>query len=119
MADIQWNQPAIDEYLTVVELEHLPLLADEVASLARTLAPVRLRRTPVPRWAKRGRVGTPGHLKASVVWAVGQDLAGPYADVGSLWYGRFMDPKARQLHFLRPFLPSALEWTIDGRTYYW
>lgn len=121
MADIQvlWDQAALAVWLHDIEAEHLPLLADEVASLARTLAPVRTRHTSVPRWARKGYIGRPGYLKGSVDFSVGQDFQGFYADVGSLWYGRFMDPKAKQLHYLRPFLPSALEWTLDGRVFYW
>jgi hypothetical protein len=63
-------------------------------------------------------VGVPGRLKASVDWYVGHDFLGPYADIGSLWYGRFMDPPAKQLHHIVPFLPTALFFVVDGRSYY-
>jgi hypothetical protein len=119
VADITWDDAATEEFLRDVVLSHFPELAEEVAHAAYALAPVRTRRTAVPRWAKQGYVGMPGHLKASVDWSMGEDLLGVYAEVGSLWYGRFMDPKARQLHAKRPFLPSALEWTLDGRVYHW
>lgn len=119
MADIQWNQPALSMWLATVEETHLPELAHEVEQVAYTLAPVRTRHTPVPRWAKRGYIGRGGRLKASVTSEMGSDLAGIYADVGSLWYGRFLDPKASQLHATVPFLPSALEWTLDGRVFHW
>lgn len=116
---VTWDQHALSLYLTTVEEIHLPQLAAEVEDLARMLAPVRTRHTAVPRWAKHGYVGSPGRLKASVRSEIGQDFEGVYADIAALWYGRFMDPKARQLHALIPFLPSALEWTLDGRTFYW
>lgn len=119
MADVQWDQNALSVWLTAVEERHLPDLAHEVEQLAYMLAPVRTRRTAVPRWAKQGYVGRPGRLKASVTSDMGADFIGPYADVGSLWYGRFMDPKAKQLHHTVPFLPSALEWTLDGRVFFW
>lgn len=119
MAEIQWDQRALSMWLTTIEEIHLPGLADEVEQLAYMLAPVRTRTTAVPRWAKKGYVGRPGHLKASVTSYMGSDFLGVFADVGSLWYGRFMDPKAKQLHTTIPFLPSALEWTLDGRVFYW
>jgi hypothetical protein len=117
--DIHWDQGALSMWLTAIEERHLPLLAAEVEQLAYMLAPIRERRSAVPRWAKKGYVGRPGKLKASVTSEMGRDFLGPYADVGSLWYGRFMDPKAKQLHSMIPFLPSALEWTLDGRVYHW
>ncbi len=117
--EVDWDERALNVYLHTIEAEHLPELAHEVEQLARTLAPVRIRRTAIPHWAKHGSIGSPGRLKASVTSGMGEDLIGPYADIGSLWYGRFMDPKAKQLHATIPFLPSALEWTIDGRIYHW
>ena len=115
---IDWNQPALEQLYADVAAITLPDLAMETADVARAIAPVRLRRTPVPRWAKRGYVGTPGHLKATVQTDFGVDYIGPYAIVAALWYGRFLDPKARQLHRLYPFLPSALYMVVDGKTYY-
>ena len=117
MAEVQWDQRALSLYLVAAEEELLPEIAADVADVARAIAPVRLRHFSVPRWAKHGYVGVPGRLKASVDWNMGRDFLGPYADVGSLWYGRFMDPPARQLHHLIPFLPSALYFTVDGQNY--
>ena len=57
-----------------------------------------------------------GGLTRSIGWDLGHDSLGYYADVSSTWYGRFLDPKASQLHFLRPLLPSSLE-VINGKTY--
>jgi len=57
-----------------------------------------------------------GDLTRSIGWDLGHDTIGYYADVSAIWYGRFLDPKARQLHFLRPLLPSSLE-VINGKTY--
>jgi hypothetical protein len=57
-----------------------------------------------------------GELTRSIGWDLGHDTIGYYADVSSSWYGRFLDPKASQLHFLRPLLPSSLE-VINGKTY--
>lgn len=57
-----------------------------------------------------------GELTRSIDWDLGHDTIGYYADVSSAWYGRFLDPKASQLHFLRPLLPSSLE-VINGKTY--
>lgn len=118
MAEVDWDDRALEALYAQVSAELLPMLAREVEDLARMLAPVRTRHTAIPAWAKRGYVGRPGRLKASVQSSLGEDLLGPYADVAALWYGRFMDPKARQLHHTIPFLPSALLWTVDGRTFY-
>lgn len=115
---VDWDDRALELYLTTAEEELLPEIASEVADVARSIAPVRIRHTPIPAWARHGYVGTPGHLKASVMWYMGKDFLGPYADVGSLWYGRFMDPPARQLHHIVPFLPTALYLVVDGRHYY-
>jgi hypothetical protein len=49
---------------------------------------------------------------------VDKDYTGPYADVAALWYGRFLDPPARQIKRDIPFLPTALMWTVDGRDYH-
>jgi hypothetical protein len=118
VADIEWNDGEADMFLTAVEEHLMPRIADEVRAVAQGLAPVRIRHTPVPKWARRGYVGVPGRLKASVVSWDGEDGGGRYWNVGALWYGRFMDPKARQLHRLRPFLRTALMTTVDGRVYH-
>jgi len=57
-----------------------------------------------------------GDLTRSIGWELGHDTIGYYADVSSVWYGRFLDPKASQLHFLRPLLPSSLD-VVNGKTY--
>lgn len=118
MVDLEWDQQALSVWLVAVEEPLLERIAVEVEDVARSIAPVRVRRTAVPRWAKQGYVGVPGRLKASVQHSLGSDPVGPYADVAALWYGRFMDPPARQLHHLIPFLPSALMMVVDGRDYY-
>lgn len=117
MADIEPNEAAFDALLHDVAVVVLDDLAGDVAELARAMAPVRVRHTGIPAWAHHGYVGTPGHLKASVVAWEGEDSDGPYANIGSLWYGRFLDPRARQLTRLYPFLPTALKTGVDGRTY--
>jgi hypothetical protein len=117
VADITWDDRALELYLAGVSTEVLHVLAPQVATVATALAPVRLRHTAVPRWAKKGYVGTPGHLRASVDTSYGRDGIGFYADVSALWYGRFMDPKARQLHYTRPFLPTALFSVIAGQRF--
>lgn len=118
MIDVHWDDRALEVYLTTAEEDLLPGIASDVADVARAMAPVRMRHTPVPRWAKHGYVGVPGRLKGSVAWYMGRDIVGPYADVGSLWYGRFLDPPAKQLHHMIPFLPTALYMVVDGRHYY-
>ncbi len=118
MADVVWDQHALEVYLVDVEHSLLADIASDVEDVARAIAPVRVRRTEIPVWARKGYIGTPGRLKASVTSYVSQDFLGPYADVGSLWYGRFMDPPAKQLHHLIPFLPSALYAVVEGRTYF-
>jgi hypothetical protein len=115
---IDWDQRALDRLYADVSADVLPELAHEVEDVARSLAPVRVRRTAVPRYAKHGYVGIPGRLKASVQSEFGEDLFGPYADVAALWYGRFLDPKARQLHRLYPFLPTALFLVVEGKDFY-
>lgn len=115
---IDWDQRALDRLYSDVSAEVLPDLAYEVESVARDIAPVRARHTAVPHWAKHGYVGMPGRLKASVQTEFGEDILGLYADVAALWYGRFLDPKARQLHRLHPFLPSALYMVVDGKNYF-
>ncbi len=116
--DVIWNQGALDVLYADVAEHVLPILAGETADMARTMAPVRIRRTAVPRWADEGHVGMPGRLKASVQWEMGRDEEGEYADVAALWYGRFLDPPAKQLHHKIPFLPSALELVCNGREFH-
>lgn len=117
MAEISWDDRALSLYLVAASEELLPQIAFDVEIVARSLAPVRVRRTPLPPSSKRGSVGLPGKLKASVTSYTGRDYLGPYADIAALWYGRFMDPPARQIKRLIPFLPSALMITVDGRDY--
>jgi hypothetical protein len=120
VADVQidWNDGEADQFLTAVEEYLMPRIAEEVKVMALGLAPIRRRTTPIPKWAKRGYVGIPGRLKASVVSWDGVDSGGRYWNVGALWYGRFMDPKARQLHYLRPFLVTSLKSVVDGRVWH-
>ena len=123
MADVtvEWDDQQTDAMLDMVALDVLTALRYEVAETARAIAPVRLRHTTVPRWAKRGYVGVPGHLKASVFSDDGRDGPGPdgrYADIAALWYGRFLDPPARQLKGIKPFLPTALFMVCDGAEFY-
>jgi hypothetical protein len=115
---LDWDERALATYLAGIQEGLLEEIVPQVEQVARDLAPVRTRHTPVPSWAKRGYVGTPGRLKASVHSEYGIDTYGPYGDVVALWYGRFLDPKARQLHRLYPFLPTALYTTVAGRVYY-
>lgn len=116
MVAIDWDEQALD--LFFVELDHrlLPVLAQEVADMATSLAPVRGQHASQRVRDSMRKRGVGGNLKASVQWSVDEDLQGPYADIAALWYGRFLDPPARQLHRLIPFLPTALETVIDGRT---
>jgi hypothetical protein len=118
VADVILNEAVINALVHDVGRVVVDDLAADVADIARTLAPVRLRHTAPPAWVRHPHFGTPGHLKASVHTVEGQDTDGPYADVASLWYGRFLDPRARQLHRQYPFLPTALYAGVDGRTFY-
>lgn len=113
--DIFWDNQNLAVYMNEVDAAIVYELTPQVEMLAFTLAPVRVRRTPVPAWVKRKSHGHGGKLKASVHSQIGQDHEGIYGDVIALWYGRFMDPKARQLHYLRPFLPTALYAVCQGR----
>lgn len=115
---VDWDARALEFLYADVSAKVLPDLAYEVESVARAIAPVRVRHTGVPRWAKHGYIGVPGRLKASVQTEFGEDILGPYADIAALWYGRFLDPKARQLHRLYPFLPSALYMVVDGKNFF-
>lgn len=118
MVDINWDERALSVFLADVDLATLEMLVPQVEQVARDIAPIRARRTTVPPWAKRGYVGVPGRLKASVGSEIGHDLLGYYGDVSALWYGRFLDPPARQLHHVVPFLPSALYFVVQGRVFY-
>lgn len=115
--ELSWDERALATYLLSVEEGLLHEIVPQVEEVARVLAPVRTRRTAVPPWAKHGYVGVPGRLKASVHSEFDRDVYGPYGDVVALWYGRFLDPKASQLHRLYPFLPTALYETVAGRVY--
>lgn len=116
--DIQWDQHALELYLLNVEENVLRELTEETEVLAREICPVRVRRTAVPRWAKRGYVGMPGRLKNSVGSVVDRDFEGLYGDIYALWYGRFLDPPAKQMHGVHPFLPTALFTVVEGRNLY-
>ena len=120
MADVRidWHDREAALFLDDIEGYLMPSIAWEVQLMAESIAPVRVRRTGVPRWAKRGYVGRPGRLKASTVWWETHDSYGRVWRVGALWYGRFMDPKARQLHRLRPFLVTSLRTIVDGRVWH-
>jgi hypothetical protein len=113
--DVQFDQHALEVFLLSVEADILPDLAEEVAAMARSIAPVRVRHTPIPARSKRVHVGVGGRMKASVQWDVDQDYLGLFADIAALWYGRFLDPPARQMKRLHPFLPTALITVLDGR----
>jgi hypothetical protein len=121
---IDWDIPVTDEYLRQVSIATVTELAPQVDAVATSLAPVLTRHGPPPKWAKRiykepgSHFGHGGHLKASVHWAQSEDGDGIYADILSLWYGRFLDPKAEQLHYKRPFLPTALYAVCQGRVLY-
>lgn len=105
MTRIDINAHVLAIELLEVEQSVVLELSEEVATVARSIAPMR-----------RGPRG--GALKASVRAVSGEDEYGPYGDVISLWYGRFLDPKARQLHRLYPFLPSALYFVIAGKEFF-
>jgi hypothetical protein len=113
--DVQWDQNALEAFLLDVEEDMLPGLAEEVADLARAYAPVRTRKTAYHGRRRSHQGGAGGALKASVQADTGRDFEGPYADIAALWYGRFLDPKASQLHRLIPLLPTALYEVIDGK----
>jgi len=112
MAEIDWNETILRIDLEDIQAGVLHELVESVAITARAIAPLRIRHTPVPpaRPGRRHRMrpGQPGHLKESVTTAIGEDADGMYGDVIALWYGRFMEPKAAQMRFVRPFLPTAL-----------
>jgi hypothetical protein len=99
--DIRWNQVETQLFLETISEGLAGELAREVADRARPLAPVRS-----------------GRMKASVDSGTERDSSGVFGWAGSIWYGRFMDPKAQQLHYRRPFLPSALYATISGHIYH-
>jgi hypothetical protein len=118
MADIVWNDAVLAEFLAAADKAVLAELTPKVEALAFELAPVGVRRVPVPSFVHHPTHGHGGHLKASVHSEISQDSEGDYGDVIALWYGRFMDPKARQLHYKRPFLPTALYTVCQGRVLY-
>lgn len=115
--DIQWDQNALEAWIVSVEEDMLPALAQEVEETARAYAPVRTRKTAYHSRTRAHQGGAGGALKASVQSSVGRDIEGAYADIAALWYGRFLDPRARQLHRLIPLLPSALFDVIDGKNF--
>jgi len=117
MAEIVWDQHALATYIVLAEDELLPGITQEVEEMARSLAPVRVRHTPPSPRSRRLGIGVPGKLKASVQSDVGRDDMGAYGDVAALWYGRFLDPPARQIKRLFPFLPTALMWVVDGKDF--
>jgi hypothetical protein len=103
VADVEINEVAMTALLHDIAFVVTSELAEDVANTARTISPQR----------PHG-----GSLRRSVRTIEGSDGGVPYADVVSLWYGRFLDPKARQLRRLHPFLPSALYAVVDGRTFH-
>jgi hypothetical protein len=113
--DIEPNEAAFEALLHDVSQAVVSDLATATADTARGLAPVQHRTDP--RVRHRRPPGHGGTLKASVSTMEDNEAGEPYADVMSMWYGRFLDPKARQLHRLYPFLPSALYDAVDGRTF--
>ena len=117
MAEIQWDQHALELYFVEIEERMLQPLAQEVEDVARALAPVRGRHTARPINSRRAP-GMGGNLKASVQHSIDHDMEGTYADIAALWYGRFLDPPAKQIKRLIPFLPSALIMVVDGRNFY-
>lgn len=116
MADVIPHPEAFTLLLREVSRSVLTDLSGQVADIARTIAPVRARHTPIPARARHPSRPGGGSLKASVVAWEDEDADGPVAYVGSLWYGRFLDPRARQLHRTHPFLPTSLYEGVDGRT---
>lgn len=116
--DIVWDIPVTNAFLREAETVIVRVLAPQVDAVAQSLAPVLTRHTPVPQWVRRKSHGHGGHLKQSVRFDVSEDSEGVYGDVIALWYGRFLDPKARQLHYKRPFLPTALYTVCQGRVLY-
>lgn len=115
MTDIKWDDRVLAEFLVAADKAVVAELTPQVEALAVALAPVGVRRQPAPEFVHHPTHGHGGHLKASVHSETGTDSEGVYGDVIALWYGRFMDPKARQLHYKRPFLPTALYTVCQGR----
>ena len=99
--EIRWNELETQLFLETISEGLAGHLASQVADRARPLAPVRS-----------------GRMKASVNSGTERDGSGVFGWAGSIWYGRFMDPKARQLHYRRPFLPSALYAVTAGQIYH-
>jgi hypothetical protein len=112
MADVNWDPVAEQIFMTAVAARLLPQITQDVFAIAESIAPVKAR----PASYSGGPL--PGLLKESVRWEVGLDPIGPYGIVAALWYGRFLDPKARQLRHLYPFLPSSLYMGVQGKVYY-
>lgn len=102
---INWDNSAL-AYATLQQIgaQALPQVARDVADRAIELS------GDYHLWRHTG------DLTRSIGWDISHDALGYYADVSAIWYGRFLDPKASQLHFLRPLLPSSLE-VINGKTY--
>jgi hypothetical protein len=115
MTDLTWDNEALAAFLDAAQQAVLAELVPQVEALAFTLAPVEVRRTPVPSWVHHHHPGRDGRLKASVRSEISRDGGDWHGDIIALWYGRFMDPKARQLHRKRPFLPTALYTVCQGR----
>lgn len=116
---LDWDERALESFVLTVQMGLLQEIVPQVEEVARVIAPVRKRRTPMTPAQRARPVRRPrGALKASVHSEYGRDMFGPYGDVVATWYGRFLDPKARQLYRLYPFLPTALYTTVAGRVYY-
>jgi hypothetical protein len=119
VADVVINEEAVAELVHEVADVVIAELARDVADTARAIAPVRVRHGPIPPWVHHPKHPGGGELKASVTVIEGETDDGmPYADVAALYYGRFLDPKAEQMHRLHPFLPTALYTEVDGREFY-
>jgi hypothetical protein len=115
--DLEWDGAALEAMLVEISEEMLPGLAQEVEDTVRAYAPVRTKKVAYHGRVRHHQGGAGGALKESVQSDMGTDFEGPYADIAALWYGRFLDPKARQLHHLIPLLPSALFDVIEGRNF--
>ena len=118
MADIIINEAAFDALLHDVTHIVLDQLSADVLDIARVIVPVQHRTDPL---IHHHHPPGGGRLKASVTRIVsdsGTSDDDAYAIIGGLFYGRFLEPKARQLHYTRPFLPTALVEGVDGRVFY-
>jgi hypothetical protein len=112
MADITWDPIAEEIAYEAAAAQMLDQASQDVFQVALSIAPVKAARSTYSGGP------LPGKLKASLYRNMGRDAIGPFADVRALWYGRFLDPKARQLGRLYPFLPSALRLGLAGKRYY-